>query len=91
MEHLNDFSYIEEAKAMEIEGENAFELLERNILKMMQTAVTKAYRDALSSGSSVLISENGVINEVFPDGTIKFVKKSSPPIKLEKCKIIKIK
>lgn len=76
---------------MENEDENSFELLESNLLEMMQTAVANAYRDALSSEGSVLVSENGVINEVFPDGTLKFVKKISPPIKVEKEKIIKIK
>lgn len=45
---------------------------------MAQAAVKQAYWQALSSGSSVLVSENGVINEVFPDGTVKFVKKISP-------------
>lgn len=76
---------------MKNECENALELLDGNILKMMQTAIANAHRNALSSGSRVLVSENGVINEIFPDGTIKFVKKISPPIKAEKGKIIKIK
>ncbi len=84
------FFFIEEARAMKNERENALKLLESNTLEMMQTAVAKAYLDALSSGNSVLVSKNGVINEVFPDGTVKLVKRISPPIRVAKGKIIKI-
>lgn len=76
---------------MENISENEFELLDKTILEMMQTAVKKAYRDAISSGSSVLISENDEIVEVFPDGTRKFVRKIEPRIKIKKGNIIKIK
>lgn len=71
--------------------ENEFELLDKTVLEMMQTAVKKAYRDALSSGSSILIFENDEIVEVFPDGTRKFVRKIEPRIKIKKRVIIKIK
>ena len=76
---------------MENASENEFELLDKTILEMMQTAVNKAYQDALSSGSSVLISENDEIVEVFPDGTCKFVRKIEPRIKIKKGTVIKIK
>ena len=76
---------------METINENEFELLDETILKMMQTAVKHAYQDALSSGSSVLIAENGEIIEVSPDGTRKFVRKIEPGIKIKKGTIIKIK
>ncbi len=76
---------------MENISENEFELMDKTILKMMQTAVKKAYQDALSSGSSVLISENGEIVEVLPDRTRKFVRKIEPRIKIKKGTIIKIK
>ena len=76
---------------MENISENKFELLDKTILEMMQTAVKKAYQDALSSGNSILISENDEIVEVFPDGTRKFVQKIEPRIKIKKGTIIKIK
>ena len=76
---------------MENISENEFELLDKTILEMMQTAVKKAYQDALLSGSNVLISENDEIVEVFPDGTRKFVRKIEPRIKIMKGTVIKIK
>lgn len=63
---------------MERESERMIDYLEKHIPEMAQAAVKQAYWQALSSGSSVLVSENGVINEVFPDGTVKFVKNISP-------------
>ena len=72
-------------------SENKFELLDKTVLEMMQAAVKNAYRDALSSGGSVLISENAEIIEVFPDGSRKFVQKIEPRIKIKKGTIIKIK
>jgi hypothetical protein len=63
---------------MERESERTIDYLEKHIPEMTQAAVKQAYWQALSSGSSVLVGENGVINEVFPDGTVKFVKKISP-------------
>ena len=63
---------------MENDGERVIDYLEQFIPEMAQAAVRIAYWQALSSGSTVLVSENGVINEVFPDGTVKFVKNISP-------------
>lgn len=71
---------------MENDGERVIDYLEQFIPHMAQAAVKIAYWQALSSGSSVLVGDNGVINEVFPDGTIKFVKNISPPMKIEKGK-----
>lgn len=76
---------------MENISENEFELLDKTTLKMMQATVEKAYSDALSSGSSVLISENDEIVEVFSDGTRKIVRKIEPRIKTKKGTVIKIK
>lgn len=63
---------------MESDNEKVINYLEQHIPEMAQAAVRQAYWQALASGSSVLVGENGVINEVFPDGTIKFVKNISP-------------
>ncbi len=76
---------------MENEQEKAIEYLEKHIPEMAEAAVKQAYWQALASGSSVLVSENGVINEVFPDGTIKFVKNINPRLATEKGKVIKIR
>lgn len=76
---------------MENYDERMIDYLEQFIPEMAQAAVSIAYWQALASRSSVLVGENGVINEVFPDGTVRFVKNISPPVKIEKGKIIKIK
>ena len=76
---------------MKNDDEKQIERLEQYILEMAKAAVKQAYWQALASGSSVLVSKNGVINEVFPDGTVRFVKKISLPVKTEKGKIIRIK
>ncbi len=71
--------------------EKTIEFLEKHIPEMAQAAVQQAYWQALASGSSVLVAENGAINEIFPDGTVKFVKNIPPSIEVEKGKIIEIK
>jgi len=76
---------------MENEQEKAIEYLEKHIPEMAEAAVRAAYWQALALGSSVLVSENGVINEVFPDGTIKFLKNIPPRIEMEKGKVIEIR
>ena len=59
--------------------EQTMRFLEEHIPELAESAVTQAYWQALASGSSVLESDNGVIYEVFPDGTRKFVKTTTPP------------
>lgn len=59
-------------------AEKTMQFLEEHIPELAQSAVTQAYWQALASGSSVLLSENGVIFEVFPDGTRKLIKVISP-------------
>ena len=52
-------------------------------------SVFAAARDrVLASGQSVLISEDGIIYEIFPDGTRKQVKEIDPPIAVERGKKI---
>ena len=60
-------------------SEKTMLFLEEHIPELAQSAVTQAYWQALASGSSVLQSENGVIFEVFPDGTRKLIKITTPP------------
>lgn len=76
---------------MENEQEKAIEYLEKHIPEMAEAAVKQAYWQALASGSSVLVSENGAINEVFPDGTVKFIKKIKPRFAAEKGRVIEIR
>lgn len=60
-------------------SEKSMQFLEEHIPELAQSAVTQAYWQALASGSSVLQSENGAIFEVFPDGTRKLIKTTTPP------------
>lgn len=59
--------------------EEAIQYLEAHIPELAESAVTQAYWQALAAGSSVLESENGVIYEVFPDGTRNILKNIEPP------------
>lgn len=59
--------------------EQTMRFLEEHIPELAESAVTQAYWQALASGNSVLESDNGVIYEVFPDGTRKLVKATMPP------------
>lgn len=63
---------------MENHNEKMIDYLENHIPEMAQAAVKLAYWQALASGNSVLVGENGVINEIFPDGTVKFIKNITP-------------
>ncbi len=56
-------------------SEKALDYLEQHIPELAEVAFKQAYWAALASGSSVLVSENGSLVEVFPDGTRKFIKK----------------
>jgi hypothetical protein len=60
-------------------SEEAMSYLEEHIPELADAAFTQAYWAALASGSSVLVSENGKLVEVFPDGTKKFIKDLPSP------------
>lgn len=64
-------------------SEKAIDYLEEHIPELAEVAFKQAYWSALASGSSVLISENGSLIEVFPDGKREFRKKlpSWTPVK----------
>jgi hypothetical protein len=59
--------------------EKAIDYLEQHIPELAESAMKQAYWQALASGSSVLEHENGVIYEVFPDGTRRAVKTVPAP------------
>jgi hypothetical protein len=54
--------------------------LEEHIPELAEVAFKQAYWAALASGNSVLISENGDLVEVFPDGKRQFIKRLPPSI-----------
>ncbi len=72
-------------------NEKEIEYLEKHIPEMAKAAVKQAYWQALGSGSSVLVSDNGTIKEVFPDGTTNITQENGRFTKIEKGRIIKIK
>jgi hypothetical protein len=61
-------------------SEEAMSFLEEHIPDLANAAFKQAYWAALASGSSVLISQNGALVEVFPNGKHKFIKHLAPPI-----------
>jgi hypothetical protein len=65
-------------------SEKALDYLEAHIPELAEVAFKQAYWAALATGSSVLLSENGNLVEVFPDGTRKFIKKLEPWIPVER-------
>jgi hypothetical protein len=65
-------------------SEEAMCFLEEHIPELADAAFKQAYWAALASGSSVLISQNGNLVEVFPDGKRKIIK-SLPPLTLVTC------
>ena len=60
-------------------SEKSVQFLETHIPELAQSAGTQAYWQTLASGNSVLQSDNGIIYEVFPDGTRTVVKNITPP------------
>jgi hypothetical protein len=59
--------------------EEEIDYLEAHIPELADAAFTQAYWQALAAGSSVMISDNGALYEVFPNGTRRFVKNIEPP------------
>ncbi len=65
--------------------------LENRFPAVSGLAFAAAREQVLSSGQSVLQSENGVIYEVFPDGRRVEVKKIEPPVQFVSGSIFTIK
>lgn len=75
---MNGLNVVNKESAMPT-SEQAMQFLEEHIPERAQSAVTQAYWQALASGRSVLQSENGAIDEGFPDGTRKLIKAITLP------------
>ena len=71
-------------------SEKALNYLENHIPELALAATKQAFWQALASGSSVLISQDGCIVEIFPDGTTKIVEKNKPFVETPSSKIIKL-
>lgn len=72
---------------MEQLDEKTIEYLEQHFPELAEAATSQAYWQTLASGNSVLISDNGVLKEVFPDGTIKILEQNEPFVKVKKGQI----
>ena len=64
-------------------SEKEIDFLEQQIPELAALATRKAYWDALSSGQSVMIAEDGKLIEVFPDGSKKFIKNIAPRVRID--------
>ena len=64
---------------------------EEQIPELAKSATKSAYRRVLASGNSVLVSKDGEIRRIHPDGSTEFVKRIVPVVKIQKGTIIKIK
>ncbi|MGD0959496.1 MAG: hypothetical protein ABSB19_06790 [Methylomonas sp.] len=63
-------------------SEESIEFLENHIPDIADAAFKQAYWQALATGSSVLVAEDGQIIEVFPDGGRKVIKQIAKPTKV---------
>jgi hypothetical protein len=64
--------------------EEEIDELERRIPEWAGVAFAQAYRRTLAAGHSVLVSDDGIIYEVFPDGTRKKIKQIESPTRMVK-------
>lgn len=64
--------------------EKEIQNLEEKFPYIAQTSAKQAQWETLSSGSSVLMVEDGEIIEMFPDGRKVLIKKIEPHISLKK-------
>jgi hypothetical protein len=60
--------------------EKALDYLEQQIPGLSAAAVDVAYWQALAAGQAVLVSGDGGIYQMFPDGMRKLVKTTSAPL-----------
>ena len=72
-------------------SEKALNYLELHIPEMALAATKQAYWQALASGSSVLVSQDGYVIEVFPDGSTHIIEKNHPSVAITTNKIINLK
>jgi uncharacterized coiled-coil protein SlyX len=62
-----------------LSDEARIEQLELSFLAASGSAFSNAYQQAVLAGLSVVVSEDGKIFEIFPDGQRKLLKKIAPP------------
>lgn len=62
------------------DSEQTLDYLEQQIPSLSGAAVDVAYWQALAAGQRVLVSGEGGIYQVFPDGTRKLVKATGKPL-----------
>lgn len=62
------------------DSEKTFDYLEMQIPSLSAAAVDVAYWQALAAGQKVLVSGDGGIYEVLPDGTRTLVKATETPL-----------
>ena len=62
------------------DSEKTLDYLEQQIPSLSAAAVDVAYWQALAAGQKVLVSGDGGIYEVFPDGTRNLVKTTGLPL-----------
>lgn len=62
------------------DSEKALDYLEQQIPSLSAAAVDVAFWQALAAGQKVLVSGEGGIYEVFPDGSRRFVKATEKPL-----------
>jgi hypothetical protein len=59
--------------------ERQIDQLEMQLTVASSAVFSKAYDQALKAGLSVMVSEDGAIYEIFPDGRRRLVKTIDPP------------
>ena len=64
---------------------------DRRLNKLAKAATSAAYHQALDSGHSVLIANNGEIRRITPDGKSTVIKKIEPNVSIKKGTVIKVK
>ncbi len=65
--------------------------LEEHIPELAEAAIKQAYWAALALGNTVLVSENGFLVEVHPNGTRKVIKPLRPSISVSLGQRLEIK
>ena len=65
--------------------------LEGKIPHYAKVAVKKAVADSIDQGLPITIGEDGVIKEVFPDGTVRILKEAPQQLELEVGSIFELK
>jgi hypothetical protein len=60
--------------------EESMRFLEEHIPILADAALKQAYWQALATGSSVLLCQDGVLYEMFPDGSKKMLKQLEPQL-----------